>query len=188
MKRFAYTQPNDGSEHAGKFRIVTPAYGQPGNTQGVDESDDDFLRRIIALRVPIGTAYTIIDDQVDPNFTNWVADRKQVTADIINRTDLSTGPGLFRDAWTIVNGKLDCDMPKAHIIHMRRVRAARDAELAKLDVPYTKALEARDALEQDRLAGLKQVLRDIPQTFDLSGYTTPETLKAAWPSELTKRG
>ena len=92
----------------------------------------------------------------------------------------------FRDAWEDTGTAVQVNMPKAQVIHMERIREVRNAELAKLDVPYMKALEAGDPVEQQRIAAPKQALRDIPQTFDLSGFGTPEELTAAWPGELLK--
>lgn len=90
----------------------------------------------------------------------------------------------FRDAWEDTGTVIQVNLPKARIIHMDRIRKVRDAELAKLDVLYLMALEAGDAAEQQRIATLKQQLRDIPQTFDLSQFSTAATLKSAWPAEL----
>ena len=185
MKRAFYTHPNDGSEHAGKFRIITPAYGKPGSTQGADESDDQFLARVVTLRIPAEVDYAIIDDS-DPRCAAYFTDRIQVREDRRNGTDFASGPGLFRNAWTLVNGKLSCDMPKSRIIHMDRIRAKRDAELVKLDVAFIRAVESGDTVEQQRIAALKQSLRDIPQTFDLSTFRTPNTLKKAWPRGLPR--
>ena len=75
-------------------------------------------------------------------------------------------------------------MPKARVVHMDHIREARNVELEKLDVPYMRAVEAADTDEQTNISNQKQTLRDIPQTFDLEGYTTPATLKDAWPDEL----
>lgn len=82
--------------------------------------------------------------------------------------------------------KCRCDMPTAREIHMGRIRKRRDVELANLDVPYLKALETGDTVEQTRIATLKQVLRNIPQTFGLEAATTPEGLKGLWPAELPR--
>jgi hypothetical protein len=90
----------------------------------------------------------------------------------------------FREAWTEVDGVIDVDMPKARGVHMDNIRKERNKKLTALDLDFLRAIEAGDTSEQDRVAGEKQVLRDIPQTFDLSGATTPEELKALWPSEL----
>jgi hypothetical protein len=92
----------------------------------------------------------------------------------------------FRDAWEDIGPgtPVVVNMPRARIIHMSCIRVERNAELVKLDVPFTKALETGNIPEQQRIAALKQPLRDIPQTFSLGGFRTPETLKAAWPTEL----
>ena len=90
----------------------------------------------------------------------------------------------FRDAWEDTGAAVQINMPKARVIHMNRIRATRDVELAKLDVPFMRAVEDSDVVEQVRITNLKRTLRDIPQTFDLSAYATPEELKAAWPAAL----
>lgn len=84
----------------------------------------------------------------------------------------------FRSAWMRgQSAPVDVDMEKARGIHMGRIRKARDAALADLDVEQ---LRGRDVAVQ------KQALRDIPQTFDLGGATTPEALKALWPTDLSR--
>lgn len=80
------------------------------------------------------------------------------------------------------------NMRKARDIHLAEIRKVRDAELAKRDVPFMRALESGDVDEQLRIASEKQVLRDIPADFDLTtGITTPERLLARWPEELPAR-
>lgn len=93
----------------------------------------------------------------------------------------------FRDAlvWDgVAENNCRCDMPRARIIHMNRIRLVRDQALAELDVLFMLALEAGDLVEQQKITEEMQSLRDIPQTFDLSKYRTPNTLKASWPSEI----
>lgn len=92
----------------------------------------------------------------------------------------------FRDAWEDTGTTIQINMDKARVIHMNRIRKARDAELENLDVSYMSALEIFDTNEQARIVALKQVLRDIPQIFDLNSYTEPAELKAAWPTELPR--
>ena len=83
---------------------------------------------------------------------------------------------------------LGVDMAKARTIHMDVIRRARDKELAKEDVAYMKAMESGDTSAQATIATQKQVLRDIPATFDITtGVDTPEQLKAKWPAELPAR-
>jgi len=81
------------------------------------------------------------------------------------------------------------NMAKARAIHMNRIRVARNAELAKEDINMLKAIEAGDTSAQSTVATKKQVLRDIPATFDITtGVTTQAQLHAKWPSELPARG
>jgi hypothetical protein len=97
----------------------------------------------------------------------------------------------FRDAIVWDDGvanKCTCDMDKCRGVHMDKIRLSRNAELVKEDVTFMRAVEAGDASTQSTVATKKQVLRDIPATFDITtGVTTPELLKAKWPSELPAR-
>ena len=79
------------------------------------------------------------------------------------------------------------NMPKARGIHMDKIRAVRNKQLADLDITFMRAVETGDASEQARIASEKQTLRDIPQTLDLT-TDTPEELKAIWPIELFELG
>ena len=76
------------------------------------------------------------------------------------------------------------NMSKARGIQMDKIREVRNAELAKKDIEFMKALEADDG-SHTAIAAEKQVLRDIPQTFDLT-TETPEELKQKWPEGLSK--
>ena len=76
------------------------------------------------------------------------------------------------------------NMPKARGIQMDKIREVRNQELAKKDIEFMKALEADDG-SHTAIASEKQVLRDIPQTFDLT-TDTPEELKQKWPEGLPK--
>ena len=131
------------------------------SAQRVGESEADFFARIAAKDVPAGLAFKIMDSD-DPIF----ADR------------------TFRDAWTFDGSKIGHDMPKARAIHMERLREARDAALARLDVEALRAVERDDRAELARIAARKQALRDLPATINLESAATPEALKAKWHSEL----
>jgi hypothetical protein len=90
----------------------------------------------------------------------------------------------FRDAFEkAIDKPLSINMEQARRIHMDVIRAARNQRLADLDAPFLKALEGGELAEQQRIGNEKQVLRDIPQTFDL-GTGTPAQLKGKWPEEL----
>jgi len=74
------------------------------------------------------------------------------------------------------------NMAKARGIQMDKIREVRNNELTKKDIEFMKALEADDDSHK-AIAVEKQVLRDIPQTFDLT-TDTPEELKNKWPDSL----
>ena len=83
---------------------------------------------------------------------------------------------------------INVNMSKARAIHLTEIRRARNDELVKEDIAMLKAIEAGDASAQSTVATKKQVLRDIPATFDITtGVTTPAALKAKWPAELPAR-
>ena len=83
---------------------------------------------------------------------------------------------------------ISVNMTKARAIHMDKIRTVRNKQLADLDVPFMRAVEAGDTDTQATIATKKQTLRDIPATFDITtGVDTPELLKAKWPDELPAR-
>ena len=83
---------------------------------------------------------------------------------------------------------INVNMTKARAIHLTEIRRVRNDELVKEDINMLKAIEGGDASAQSTVATKKQVLRDIPATFDITtGVTTPELLKARWPTELPAR-
>lgn len=116
---------------------------------------------------------------------------------VIDAAEMPQDPS-FREAWRLepadggveesagVGGRIIIDMERAREIHMNRIRRARDTELAKLDIDFIRAIEIGDLDEQAEIALHKQRLRDTPQTFDLSGYATPEELEEAWPVDLDR--
>jgi len=90
----------------------------------------------------------------------------------------------FRDAWRDVD--FTVDMEKARAIHLANIRSVRNAELEKLDIPFMRAVETGDQAAISKIAKQKQLLRDIPQKFDLVAGS-PTELKGKWPTELPAR-
>ena len=83
---------------------------------------------------------------------------------------------------------INVNMTKARAIHLEEIRKVRNAELAKEDITFMRAVEAGDTDTQATIATKKQTLRDIPATFDITtDVDTPEKLKAKWPAELPAR-
>lgn len=127
------------------------------------ETEDQFMARVASRAVPKGVAYQVVN--ADP---------------------ILDGDRTFRNALKCEAGKFSHDMTKAREIHMGAIRRARNAELGRLDVATMQAVGKGDTTARDAVEAEKQKLRDIPQTFDLSGARTPEELKALWPQELVK--
>jgi hypothetical protein len=97
------------------------------------------------------------------------------------------GDEPFCDCWEWVDGVVKVHMPTARGIHMDAIRVGRNKELATKDITFMRAVEAGDASAQSTIATEKQILRDIPQTFDLTtDNDTPEELKQKWPEGLPK--
>jgi len=103
-------------------------------------------------------------------------------------TDLKNIPTdrYFRNAWTddLPTETVDIDMKKACNIHMNNLRTIRATKFPQLDLDYLRADEADNADKKKEIAALKQQLRDVPQTYDLSVAKTPDELKAMIPDCL----
>jgi hypothetical protein len=105
---------------------------------------------------------------------------------VVDSADLPPDRDFF-NAWEWDDGAT-VNMTKARAIHLDSIRVVRNAELAAKDITFMRAVEAGDTDAQAIIAIEKQVLRDIPQTFDLTtDNDTPEELKAKWPVELPER-
>ena len=81
---------------------------------------------------------------------------------------------------------MSVDMAAARTTHMNNIRTARNKKLEELDVTFMRAVEAADSDAQASAATAKQALRDIPATFDLSGFDNATDLYAAWPDGLPR--
>ena len=152
----------------GTLHIHTPAYNDLARTVNYPGLTDADLVQVVIARHQI-TDYFLIEDSA-PTMDAFLRDRD------------------FRDAWEAPTDELAVNMTKARVIHVDRIREVRNAELAKLDIPWMKAVEAGDTSSQATIATEKQTLRDIPATFDITtDVDTPEKLKAKWPTELPAR-
>jgi hypothetical protein len=117
---------------------------------------------------------------------------KSVPADVVTVSlhEASELPAdrTFRNAWTHDGSRVTVDMPKARVLHMDHIRRARQPVLDQLDKDWMKATGQRKSAEADAIEAQRQVLRDIPQTLDLTQAATPDELKALWPVELPRTG
>jgi hypothetical protein len=166
-------------DNDGQYRVTSPAFKSVCETQQLD--DDDLITFIIGQ---LKTTYSLADDHqfhIVDNDTQKTRLAECCETYFWHTVDGSPG------AWEMdTDGTPIVNMAKARGIHMDEIRRMRNAELAKLDVPFMRAMEAGDTDAQATIATKKQVLRDIPQTLDLT-TDTPEQLKALWPDELPAR-
>jgi hypothetical protein len=156
------------------------------------------LRVVTTNYVPDGKGGRIVHQTFDPTPEyidsliakhNWQGPLSPVSWRIVPNDIVDEVTNrYFRNAWKDDGGtKPGVDMPKAQAIHMAHIRAARDKALEALDTNYMIALEKNEKIEQTEIANEKQVLRDIPATFDLTVAKTPEELYALWPAQLQRR-
>jgi len=175
----------------GRYRITSPSYNDV--TRPVGETEDECLERVWARLVSVG-GYGIPIDHPHHYVEDSVQRAKLAECcgtdfryagkpDVNGRRDGRDG------AWEMdTDGTPKVNMAKARGVHMDKIRVVRDAELVKKDVPFMRAVEAGDTDAQTAIGAEKQVLRDIPATFDITtDVDTPEKLKAKWPAELPAR-
>lgn len=79
------------------------------------------------------------------------------------------------------------DLEQAKLIHMARIREARNKKLDALDKDWMRATGQDDKVQAAAIEAERQVLRDIPQTIDLDQAQTADELKALWPDGLAKK-
>ena len=143
---------------SGNLCVTSPVYASRPDGMTEEAFCDSERLRV----VPAGVSYRVGDH------TQCPADR------------------TFRDAWTDEGTAIIVDMTRARAIHLAEIRKARNLELAKEDILMLRAIEAGDSSAQSEVAARKQLLRDIPATFDLA-TDVPDELKTKWPAELPAR-
>ena len=82
------------------------------------------------------------------------------------------------------------DVDRAKSLQRSRMRKARQAEFAKADADYMKALESGDTARQAEVAAKKQQLRDVTQQVTDAEITSTDVteataqIKAVWDENL----
>ena len=125
------------------------------------ETEDEFVARIAAKDVPTNAANTLITDAA-----SIPTDR------------------TFRNAWKLGISGVEIDMPMAREIKREHLRVLRKPKIDALDVDYMRADERGDIAEEQRIAILKQALRDVTANPAIEAAKTPEELKTVIPDAL----
>ena len=175
----------------GRYRIATPSYGA---TRRADEqTETEYLDNVWARMIEVGIYGIPLDHP------HYYVEESVLRAKLAECSDIDFRHAGKPDADGVREGKegaweMDDDgtpkvnMTKARAVHMDTIRVSRDAELVKKDVPFMRAVEAGDTDAQTAIGAEKQVLRDLPATFDITtDVDTPEKLKAKWPADLPAR-
>jgi hypothetical protein len=88
----------------------------------------------------------------------------------------------FRDAWTdqTEGSSIDIDLEKAKELQLKKLRAARNEELEKLDKDFLIALEAGEETKITEIKTQKKTLRDATdplKNLNVSGYNDQEVIE-----------
>lgn len=118
------------------------------------------IEEVAQKDVPNGCSYEIVDDSFIPS----------------DRT--------FRGAWVKGLGRVDVDMVKAKEIHRERIDYAAEKLAEKLTKLEMKADDEGDNALKQQIKDKRKAMRLAVKNIDLNSATTPEELKAIWPSEL----
>jgi hypothetical protein len=126
----------------------------------------------------------ILVNASDNEVLEWIKNKDAPDGRI---TELSNIPNdrTFRDAWTDDNDTetVDVDMEKARVVHMDNLRYLRVKKFISMGYPARPDSDIESELPnviRDKL----QLLRDIPQSYDLSVAKTPDELKLMVPDIL----
>ena len=175
----------------GRYRVTSPAYND--RTRPPGETEEECLERVWARIVSAG-GYGIPIDH--PHFYVEDTDQRTKLAECCGnefryagKPDANGHRSAVDGAWEMdADGTPKVNMAKARVVHMDAIRVVRNAELVKKDLTSLRAIEAGDTSAQTTIGTEKQVLRDLPATFDITTDAgTPELLKAKWPTELPAR-
>jgi hypothetical protein len=175
----------------GRYRETMPAYND--DARPVGETEEACLERVWEAIVARG-GYGIPSDH--PHFyvedTDMAAKLGECCGHdfrYAGKPDANGQRSGVDGAWEMdTDGTPKVNLAKARVVHMDVIRVVRDAELVEKDLTSLRAIEAGDTDAQATIGTEKQVLRDLPATFDLTtGVDTPEKLKAKWPTELPDR-
>jgi hypothetical protein len=98
---------------------------------------------------------------------------------MIHRDELPETGLLFIEAWAADYDQktIMVEMEQAREVTKEIIRQVRQPVLERLDVDYIRASEAEDRDRMKEVAGLKQVLRDLPASPAIQEAKTPEELE-----------
>lgn len=151
---------------------------------------DQLERSVGSPRLVDGVTRRVLTDEeyrkfvIEQNTQKGVIPEGAELVDLPDDWQPPDGNRCYRAAWKLDGDTVAVDLDKAKTIHVSLVRAARDAKLKALDEQWMASTRQKKHAEAEAIDTQAQVLRDIPQSLDLSKCETVEQLKAAWPEAL----
>jgi hypothetical protein len=76
------------------------------------------------------------------------------------------------------------NLDKAKEIHKENLRFARSQEFKNLDIEFIRAVESGDSNKISEISAIKQDLRDITKSREISSAKCVDDLKRHWPEIL----
>lgn len=134
------------------------------------------LHHHIDVQIPPHEALidTYLKHMYHPNLKVIVADKSKLPNALWQRAFED-----FDDA-----GNIEIDITKAKKIFMQHLRHKRGRALLTLDQNYCKAYDNKNQEKMSLIEKEKQLLRDLPATFNLENVQTISDLEKMWPSLL----
>ena len=159
-----------------------------------EKPDGSIVLRVPVMNADAGPQKEILDqlradgkteDEVFDAVCNIGKQPGTARADIDTAT-LQASHEHFKAARRWNGSAVVVDMTEARAIHMDAIREKRNAELDVLDKEYSKESGRKRVVEAEAIEAKRETLRNVPDTFDLSGARDPESLKALWPTDVPR--
>lgn len=183
MKRIVWLFGDGSTQYTG----VDPARALPG------ESEAEQIARIVRTRAPrispVRPDLTVRTEAEQQAYeTALGAGAKARFVGVISAETYAAAQAVrvYRAAWTWTTPApvIDIDMAKARDIHRHGLRRLRKPKMEALDVAYMRAAELGNTTEKQRIAALKQALRDVTADPRIEAAATPEELRTVVPTAL----
>ena len=125
-------------EMDGVLLVVIPAV----KAMRPEETEDAFLSRLVALNVPEGTPFVILN-----------------AADLPDRR--------FRACWEMISGRVTVNVVKAKGVVLENVRTERNRRIASSDALFARGQDTGPATFLLAVRQYRQLLRDLPDMVSL---------------------
>jgi hypothetical protein len=146
---------------------------------------DDWFEKCYAIKNSDGGVSIVSPaDNYEGDFVQWLKDVELDDMEFVSLFPIQLpADRYFRDAWRLVDSRVEIDLSAAKEIRINRLREARNRQLRDLDRQF---IECFEKVDRDRISEIvieKQQLRDMPND-DIFNTEDIDELKCATPSYL----